>query len=170
MYLPSSINRCAKPSAACSPRVLTCLRDHKIDDVQASDATKQLPVFVGHGSADPLVPATLATRTVDGLKASGSVSNGACHANRCHGWPGQIDAFEHHSCQVCRCCCRDEERRVSHVPRTGAHDQPAGARRPEDVSAEGDPSKTAQPVRLPSPFHRMRGACNTGRRILLHSQ
>ena len=41
---------------------------------QANDATKQLPVFVGHGSADPLVPASLATRTIDGLKASGVVA------------------------------------------------------------------------------------------------
>ena len=60
-----------------------------LSDVQASDATKQLPVFVGHGSADPLVPATLATRTVDGLKASGdgrrSMPRENLH-NRLKGW------------------------------------------------------------------------------------
>ena len=46
---------------------------HDTGLIQANDATRQLPVFVGHGSADPLVPATLATRTVDGLKASGDI-------------------------------------------------------------------------------------------------
>ena len=39
--------------------------------VQASEATKQMPVFIGHGSADPLVPAALATRTNAGMKAAG---------------------------------------------------------------------------------------------------
>ena len=37
-----------------------------------NEATKQMPIFLGHGSADPLVLPSLATRTNEGLKAAGA--------------------------------------------------------------------------------------------------
>lgn len=57
--------------------------------MQTNAATKQLPLFLGHGSQDPLIPSSLATRTHEGLKAAGTFFLTACqwsctlfHTNR----------------------------------------------------------------------------------------
>lgn len=48
---------------------------HRVSFLQpVPQAMQQMPVFIGHGEQDPLVPVTLARQTAEGLKKAGESS------------------------------------------------------------------------------------------------
>lgn len=49
-----------------------------------ASAVQQMPIFVGHGELDPLVPVQLARQTADGLKKAGAHCCQFLHAESCN--------------------------------------------------------------------------------------
>ena len=64
----------------------------------ASEAVQQMPIFIGHGADDQLVPVTLSTRTAEGLRKAGAVQQALCHCVLAEG------DDEHQICEIYEIC------------------------------------------------------------------